>query len=128
MHKLTELLDGKKLTQPIKVKISFTRSSKYILFSFSFPGLQDKRHGYVLSHHNKYEPQVHNIMYVIYISTGNHTFAGLNATLHPGAPHKISVEVGRNWLLDMGFKVSKIIKGIYACGWPRACRFDRVPW
>ena len=47
MHfNITQLRDGKEITQPIKVKISgdgakFTRSFNIILFSFSFPGLQD---------------------------------------------------------------------------------------
>ena len=33
-------------------------------------------------------------------------------TLESGAPHKISVEVGRQWLHSMGFQVERITKGI----------------
>ena len=43
-----------------------------------------------------------------------------NSTLEPGAPRKISVEVARRWLLSMGFKVSRITKGIYVDGHERA--------
>ena len=42
-----------------------------------------------------------------------------NATLEPGAPWKISVEVARKWLHEMGFKVKRITKGIYIDGHER---------
>ena len=43
-----------------------------------------------------------------------------NSTLEPGAPRKISVEVARQWLHTMGFKVKRITKGIYVDGHERA--------
>ncbi len=43
-----------------------------------------------------------------------------NATLEPGAPRKISVEVARKWLHEMGFKVKRITKGVYFDGHERA--------
>ena len=43
-----------------------------------------------------------------------------NATLDPGAPRKISVSVARRWLLEMGFKVKRITKGIYFDGHERS--------
>ncbi len=42
-----------------------------------------------------------------------------NATLEPGAPRKISVEVSRKWLHRMGFKVRRITKGVYCDGHER---------
>lgn len=42
-----------------------------------------------------------------------------NSTLSSGAPRKISVEVARRWLHDMGFKVRRITKGIYYDGHER---------
>lgn len=42
-----------------------------------------------------------------------------NNTLEPGAPRKISVEVSRRWLHEMGFKVKRITKGIYVDGHER---------
>ena len=45
-----------------------------------------------------------------------------NSTLEAGAPRRISVEVARNWLHDMGFKVKRITKGIYYDGHERASR------
>lgn len=44
----------------------------------------------------------------------------VNSTLEPGAPRKISVWVARKWLHSMGFKVKRIIKGIYVDGHERA--------
>ena len=37
-----------------------------------------------------------------------------------GFVQEISVEVARRWLLSMGFKVSRITKGIYVDGQERA--------
>lgn len=42
-----------------------------------------------------------------------------NSTLESGAPRKISVEVARKWLHEMGFKVKRITKGIYVDGHER---------
>ncbi len=42
-----------------------------------------------------------------------------NSTIEPGAPRKITVEVGRKWLHSMGFKVRRITKGIYTDGHER---------
>ena len=43
-----------------------------------------------------------------------------NSTLEAGAPRRISVEVARRWLHEMGFKVRRITKGIYYDGHERA--------
>ena len=43
-----------------------------------------------------------------------------NSTLESGAPRKISVEVARQWLHTMGFKVKRVTKGIYVDGHKRA--------
>ena len=42
-----------------------------------------------------------------------------NATLEAGAPRRISVEVARKWLHEMGFRVRRITKGIYYDGHER---------
>ena len=42
-----------------------------------------------------------------------------NSTLEAGAPRRISVEVARRWLHEMGFKVRRITKGIYIDGHER---------
>ena len=43
-----------------------------------------------------------------------------NSTPEPGAPRKISVEVARQWLHTMEFKVKRATKGIYDDGHERA--------
>ena len=47
-----------------------------------------------------------------------------NSTLEPGAPRRISVEVARKWLHQMGFKVKRITKGVYYDGHERADVID----
>ena len=42
-----------------------------------------------------------------------------NSTLEASAPRRISVEVARRWLHEMGFKVRRITKGIYYDGHER---------
>ena len=43
-----------------------------------------------------------------------------NSTPEPGAPRKIFVEVARQWLHTMKFKVKRVTKGIYDDGHERA--------
>ena len=42
-----------------------------------------------------------------------------NSTIEAGGPRRISVEVARRWLHEIGFKVQRVTKGIYYDGHER---------